>query len=111
MIDLALDRLDATPAQERAIVAELDQLEHRLHEASRTLREQRGPLAEALRGPSLDEDSLASVMVAFDQASGEARSAVIDALMRVHALLDDGQRERLASMLGRAPRGGGPYRT
>ena len=114
MIDLALERLDASPAQERAIIAELDQLEERLHGVGRQLRELHGPLAEAVRASELDEATLAGLERAAEQATTEGRTAVLETLRKVHALLDDKQREQLGALLGRAgrrgPGGGGPYR-
>src|SRR5215475_12810223 len=48
-------RIDASPAQERAILAEADKLRERLHNAKAGLRDTRGDLAAALRGPDLDD--------------------------------------------------------
>ena len=113
MIDLALERIDASPAQERAILAELEQLEDKLHGTRRGLRDLRQPLADAFRASELDEGALAGVMHGVDQATLDARNAIADTLRKIHALLDDKQREQVASFLGRAGgfRGGGPYRT
>ncbi len=112
MLDVALERIDASPAQERAIIAEVDQLEERLHTARRGLRDLRGPLADAVAASELDEAALAGVLHGVDQAGAEARAAVVDALRKLHALLDDKQRAELGSLLGRgAARGGAPYRT
>jgi hypothetical protein len=116
MIDRALEHLDASPAQERAIIAELQQLEERVHAAGRRVRDQRGPLADAVRGAELDVGALAGVDHELEQAGAEARTAAIEAVRRIHALLDDHQRERLAALLGRGarergPRDGGPFRT
>lgn len=112
MIDLALERIDASPAQERAIIAELEQLDERLHGVGRQLRELRGPLADAVRASELDEATLTGLEQAVAKVGADGRAAVLDTLRKLHALLDDNQREQLASMLGRvATRGGGPYRT
>lgn len=116
MIDLALERIDASPAQERAIIAELEQLEDRLHTAGRGLRDVRGPIADAFRGSELDEGALAGVAHDVEQAGNAARDAVLESLRKIHALLDDRQREQLASLLGRGARRGagvpgGPFRT
>lgn len=116
MIDRALEHLDASPAQERAIIAELDQLEEKLHAAGRRVRDQRGPLADAVRAAELDEGALAGVDHELEQAGVEARAAVVETVRRIHALLDDRQRERLGALLGRGarergPRDGGPFRT
>ena len=111
MLDYALERIDASPAQERAIIAEVDLLEDRLHGARRGMRDLRGPLADAVAGSELDEGALAGVLQGVDQASGEARAAVVEALRKIHALLDDKQRAQVASLLGRGAARGAPYRT
>jgi len=115
-LHMALAHIDATPAQERAIVAEVDKLHERLHGARATLKDSRGDLAAAIRGPALDDASLGAVLGRVDGATGEARGAVLDALRNIHGVLDDKQREQLADLLdkgwwrrGGGP-GGGPYR-
>ena len=110
----ALSRLDASPAQERAIIAEIDKLKERLWAARANLKEGRGDLAAALRGPTLDDAALGAVLGRVDGATAEARAAVVDALRNIHAVLDDKQREQLAEILDRGwwrgRGGGGPYR-
>lgn len=113
MLGAALHRIDATPAQERAIVAEVDRLEARLKAARGGLGELRGELAEVMRGPSADDAAVASLLSRIDAATAEARAALLDALRNLHALLDDKQRGSLADLLGRSGSwrgGGGPYR-
>jgi Spy/CpxP family protein refolding chaperone len=94
-------RIDATPAQERAIVAELEKLEDRVHAAKAGVHDARGDLAAAVRGPVLDDAALGAVLGRVDAAVGEVRSAVIDALRAVHGLLDDRQRGQIADLLER----------
>lgn len=113
---MALSRLDATPAQERAIVGEVDRLHERLHAAKASMRDARPDLAAAIRGPSLDDAALGAVLGRVDSATTEARSAVTEALRNIHGLLDERQREQVAELLdhgwfrrGGGP-GGGPYR-
>ncbi len=101
MMHALFRRIDATPAQERAIVAELDQLEDRVHAAKAGVHDARGDLAAALRGPVLDDAALGAVLGRVDAAIGEVRSAVLDALRRVHGLLDDRQRGQIADLLER----------
>ena len=104
-------RIDATPAQERAVVAELDRLEDRVHAAKAGMHDARGDLAAAVRGPALDDAALGAVLGRVDAAVGEIRSAVIDALRGVHGLLDDRQRGQIADLLdhrGWPRRGSGP---
>jgi uncharacterized membrane protein len=117
MLHQALSRIDASPAQERAIIAELEKLEDRLWGARRNLKDSREDLAAAIRGTVLDDAALGAVMGRVDAATGEARSAIIDTVRAVHGLLDDGQRALVADLLvrqaGPFPRGGwrrGPYR-
>ena len=116
MLHHMLHRIDASPAQERAIVDELEKLEERVWTARRNLKGSREDLAAAIRGPILDDAALGAVLGAVDAATGDVRSAGIDALRNIHGLLDEGQRSRLADLLtrGDAPRRGGwrtgPYR-
>jgi Spy/CpxP family protein refolding chaperone len=113
MLHAGLARLDATPAQERAIVAELDRLEQRVRATREMLPGARGDLAVAMRGPLLDDVTLGAVLGRVDAATGEMRAAGLDALKAIHALLDDKQRATLADLLdqrGSWWRGGGPYR-
>jgi hypothetical protein len=109
---MGLAHLDASPAQERAIVAEVDQLRTRLQSARGTMKDARGDLAAAIRGPMLDDAALGAVLGRVDGATGEARAALIDAIRNIHAVLDDKQRARLGDLLdgGWWRHGGGPYR-
>jgi Spy/CpxP family protein refolding chaperone len=119
---MALAHLDASPAQERAIIGEVEKLRERLHGAKANLKDGRADLAAAVRGPVLDDAALGAVLGRVDTATGEARSATLDALRNIHGVLDDKQREQLADVLergwwGMGYRGGrrgggegGPYR-
>jgi len=110
-----LAHLDASPTQERAIVAEVDGLRDKLYGAKDRVRGARGDLAGAIRGPSLDDAALGAVLGAVDAATTDARTAVLDAIRNIHAVLDDRQRAQLADLLEggrgrwRGP-GGSPYR-
>ena len=113
MLHWVFSRIDASPAQERAIIAELEKLQDRLHAVKSGVHEARGDLAAALRGPVLDDAALGAALGRVDTATGAARSAVIDALRGVHGVLDDRQRGQLADLLDRGGgwwRGFGPYR-
>lgn len=101
MLRALFRRLDATPAQERAIVAEVDKLTDRMHGAKTSVHEARGDLAAALRGPVLDDAALGAVLGRVDAAVGDARAAVIDALRGVHGVLDDRQRGQVADAIAR----------
>jgi Spy/CpxP family protein refolding chaperone len=111
MLHRMFERIDASPAQERAIVGEVDRLQDRVRQARHGIKDARGDLSAALRGPVLDDAALGAVLGRVDAATGEVRAAVIEALRNVHAVLDDKQRNELADLLDRRwSRGGGPYR-
>jgi len=111
-LHMALAHIDATPAQERAIVAEVDKLSDRLRTARSTMKDGRADLAAAIRGETLDDAALGAVLGRVDGATGEARGAVLEALRNIHATLDDKQRAQLADLLDQGwwRRGGSPYR-
>ncbi|HZJ67195.1 MAG TPA: periplasmic heavy metal sensor [Kofleriaceae bacterium] len=113
MLHWLLSRIDASPAQERAIIGEVEKLQDRVRAAKAGMQDARGDLAAALRGPVLDDAALGAVLGRVDVATGEARSAVIDALRGIHGVLDDKQRSQLADLVDRSGgwwRGSGPYR-
>lgn len=113
MMHAALSRIDATPAQERFIVAELEKVQHRVKGAKHNLGDARGDLAAAMRGPVLDDAALGAVLGRVDAATNEARGALVDGLRNIHGVLDDTQRAQVADMLDRGGGGwwrSGPYR-
>jgi Spy/CpxP family protein refolding chaperone len=111
-LHMALAHIDATPAQERALVAEVDKLHDRLHDARATLKDGRADLAAAVRGSTLDDAALGAVLGRVDGATGQARTALLDALRTIHGILDDKQRAELADLIDQGwwRRGGSPYR-
>jgi len=122
MLHAALSRIDATPAQERVIVGEIERLQERVHGARGGLKDARGDLAAALRGAVLDDAALGAVLGRVDGAMSETRAAALDALRNIHAVLDEKQRELVSEMLegrdggrdgggrGRGAGGGGWFR-
>jgi hypothetical protein len=113
MLHALLARIEASPAQERAIIGEVEKLQERVRAAKAGLGDTRGDLAAALRGAVLDDAALGAVLGRVDVATGEARSAVIDAVRNIHGVLDDKQRSQVADLVDRGggwARGWGPYR-
>jgi len=114
ILHAALARIDATPAQERFIVAEIDKLRDRVGGVHDGLFDVRADLAAALRGPQLDDAALGAVLGRVDAATAETRAATLDALRAIHGVLDDKQRAQVADMLDRGGGAGwwrhGPYR-
>jgi hypothetical protein len=101
MLHAMLARIDASPAQERAIIAEVEKLQDRVYAARAGLKDARGDLAAALRGPVLDDAALGAVLGRVDTATGEARTAVVDALRGIHGVAGGGAGSGLT---GDAPR-------
>ena len=112
MMHRLLSELDASPAQERAILAELEQLEQRVRAAGELVRDSKEELALVVCSSQLDEAALSAVTSRYDSASADFLEAGVGALRAIHALLDDVQRTRLAELMDRKPwwRGGGMYR-
>ena len=112
-LNAALSRIDATPAQERVIVAEIEKLQERMYGARTSLKDARPDLAAAVRNPVLDDAALGAVLGRVDGSTAEARAAVIEALRNIHAVLDDRQRATIGDLIDRRGGGfwrGGPYR-
>jgi Spy/CpxP family protein refolding chaperone len=109
-----LERLDLTPAQEKLVRTELDQIVERV----RTLRGEgkaaRADLGRAVAGETFDRAALDAMFERHDVALVELRAAIVGALGRIHEALDSRQREALSEVLtGGLFRGmgfGGPYR-
>ena len=117
MLHRALSRIDATPAQERVIVGEIDRLTERVREARGGLRDVRTDLAAAVRGSVLDDAALGAVLGRVDGVTADVRAAAIEALRNIHGVLDEKQRAQLAELLEQGRGGGrgagwrmGPYR-
>jgi hypothetical protein len=92
-------RLGTRPEQEAAIASEADALAVEL----RTLREDGRALRQEIAGlvgaPSLDGAALDAALSARLERLGTLRARAAAALSRLHAVLDDRQRETLAAML------------
>ncbi len=108
----ALARLDLTPAQEKVVKAEFQQLKDK----ARTLKDEgksaRDDMARSIRGDSFEEGALAAMFIRHDDILHDLRGDLAGALGRIHAVLDTEQRARLADMIESGPRRpwGGPYR-
>lgn len=92
-----LERLDATPAQEKEIMAALHELWGIAHELRGTLRASRREVAQAFRSASFDPATVAETT--FDATAGKFRGAVLNAVSKIHAVLDERQRNMLADIL------------
>ena len=109
----AMSWLDLSPAQEKLVRTEFAGLRDKARGLKSELKDSRGDLARAIGGATFDKAALDGVFARHDRALGELRGALAGSIERIHASLDDVQREKLASVLDRNARpaaGGGPYR-
>ncbi len=110
-------RLDTTPGQEKEIRSALEDFKKTAKESKESLGASREAVARAVRHEAFDEIAIGEATVKADAAAGQVKQAFEAALRRIHAVLDPKQRERLAELLEKGPRGfggggwGGPYRT
>jgi uncharacterized membrane protein len=101
------DRIDATPAQEKTIRTAFDELRTKARAVKDDARGMRGDLAGALRGESLDAETLGTVASRASGAVDGLRDAAIGAVLKVHEVLDEKQRGIVADTL---ESGFGPFR-
>jgi hypothetical protein len=107
-------RLDTTPGQEREIRAAIEEFQTAAWAAKDGVKEARNDVGRAIGGESFDDSAIAEASARFDTTALHVREALTAALKRVHAVLDDKQRQRLAELLTKerpfGPPWGGPYR-
>lgn len=100
-----LRRVEVTPTQERAIHAAVDEFRETLKPLRAEGRRSRTDLAASMRRTSLDEVVLGEMFARHDRAAEDARKAFVGLLAKIHEVLDDIQRERLAVLLDKGLRG------
>ncbi len=101
-----MHRLQLTPDQQTVVRAELEQLGASLREHRQEWGATRRDVAEALRGESFDATMMGELFGRHDERLTEVRKAVMQALGKIHAVLDETQRQRLVELLDR---GSGPW--
>ncbi len=108
-------RLDATPGQEKVIKSALGDLRGVAEKVRGEVKASRPELASAIRQEQFDETLFGELSHKVDEAAQTMRRAAVDAIAKVHAVLDDRQRKLLAELIESGPGfrgwgGGGPYR-
>jgi hypothetical protein len=98
-----LEQLDATPAQEKVIVAAFHELREELGKSRDELRKSRADIAKVMRGSNFDEVLFGELFSRHDATLESMRKAVMGALGKVHVILDDSQRARLADLIENGP--------
>ena len=108
------ERLDTSPAQEKVIREAIDEMRRSTSDLRDEARATRDDVAKAVQSPSLDETVLGELFARHDTHLEKVRKDAVGALGKVHAVLDDRQRELLAQLIASGPFGGrrgGPFRT
>jgi len=108
-------RLDTTPGQEKEIRAAIEEVQRVAREAKEGVFGSRESVAKAFAADVFDGSAIDEASAKIDASTARVKEAIRSALERVHSVLDPKQRERLAELLQRGPRGfrggwGGPYR-
>lgn len=107
-------RLDTTPGQEKVIFEALGDLRAKAGDAKGELLHARADVAGALRQESFDEVLLgAALTTRLDGSIEVLRKGALDAFGKVHAALDERQRNTLADLVesgGKRGFRGHPYR-
>lgn len=109
----AFAKLDTTPGQEREIRGAVEDFQIAVRASTEHAKEAKADLAKAITGDVFDDGAIGDASAKLDVATAQAKDAFTAALKRVHAVLDDKQRQRLAEVLAKGrPFGGGvhPYR-
>lgn len=109
-------RLDTTPGQEREIRAAIEEVQRVAREAKEGVFGSREKVAKAVASDVFDPSAIDDASAQVDAAAARVKEAFRASLEKVHAILDPKQRERLAEILQKGPRGfrggwGGPYRS
>lgn len=107
------ERLDTSPGQEKVILEAVEEVQRAGAAARGEVSKTRQDAAKAVRSASFDEALLGEVFARHDSEIESMRKAVVGSMAKIHAVLDEKQRERLAEMIesGRPFFAGfGPYR-
>ena len=107
---MVMRRLQLTPDQQTVVREELERLFTTLREHRQEWSASRRDVAQAVRGESFDATVMGELFGRHDERLGEARKAVMEALGKIHAVLDETQRQRLAELIDRGAGGWHPFR-
>ncbi len=99
------ERLDASPGQERVILAAMEELRAAAEAHRGEIEASRRDLAKAIRSPGFDEAHLGELFARHDVAIEGMRKAFVGAMAKVHEALDERQRAVLADLVEAGPLG------
>lgn len=92
-------KLELDERQMAVFAAALDELKTERAQAAVDQRRRVSTLAEALENSEFDEQKLSEAGAQQERSASHVRAAVERALRKIHAVLDDEQRKRLAYLL------------
>ncbi|MEP7124455.1 MAG: Spy/CpxP family protein refolding chaperone [Byssovorax sp.] len=98
-----VEQLDATPEQEKVIVAAFREVREEAAKHRGEARKSREDIAKAMRSPGFDEVLLGELFARHDTAIEAMRRAATGALAKVHVVLDEKQRGELADLIENGP--------
>lgn len=99
-------RLGTGPGQEKVVLQEIDALKETARELRNELKSTRADIAALLREPLFDKAKLDALYRKQDELLAKLRAAASSSLEKVHAALDDRQKNDLADMIERGFRHG-----
>lgn len=109
------ERLGTSPAQEKVIRDAVEEMRRSASELRDEARHSRGDVARAVRSASFDETVMGELFARHDTHLEKMRKDMVGVIGKVHAVLDDRQREVLAQIIERGPfaggHRGGPFRS
>jgi hypothetical protein len=97
------ETLDTSPGQEKEIKSAFSELFREAHGVRDDFVASRSDVAKAMRGDYFDETSMGELFARHDDGLDKLRRALVGALARVHAVLDENQRVRLAELIEKGP--------
>lgn len=103
VLDRVLRRLQTSPSQSREVTEAFDAFADEMKGLRGEGKRTREDLAKALRQPSFDGVLLGELYARHDEAIEKARKALVGLMDRVHRVLEDEQRERLADLIEKGP--------
>lgn len=100
-----LRQIDASPDQEVAITAAIDDVWGVAQEVKSEVSSSRHHVAGAMRSERFDSGGLDDTLGAQTAGVDRLREALIDGLSRVHTVLNPAQRQQVAALVERGPHG------
>lgn len=97
------ERIDASPAQEKAILEALDTFRDRVRGAKEGVRESQKDVAEAFRAEHLDPGAFGALFDGHLGTLSALRDELASTMASVHDVLTPKQRERLADLVESGP--------